>query len=196
MAYIYKHTRLDTNEVFYIGVSTQKHKYRKNSKERNPFWKNITSKTNYISEIIEDNLEDYEAKLREIYYIKLYGRRDLGLGTLVNLTDGGDGVTKLSTEAIKRGSEIRKSKNRKVSEELKEKLRSLALGNQNMKGKKHSEETLEKCRENSKKWIINLETGIYYKGVIEAGNSINKNENYLGKRLTGLLKNNTPFIYI
>lgn len=90
MAYIYKHIRKDTNEVFYIGIA--KSKKRKNSKfNRNSFWKNITIKTEYISEIIEDNLSWETACEREKYWIKYYGRRDLNEGTLVNMTDGGEG---------------------------------------------------------------------------------------------------------
>lgn len=33
-----------------------------------------------------------EAKVKEIELISLYGRRDLGKGTLVNFTDGGEGT--------------------------------------------------------------------------------------------------------
>ena len=35
--YLYRHIRLDTNEVFYIGLSDQVKPYRKNSKERNKY---------------------------------------------------------------------------------------------------------------------------------------------------------------
>ena len=57
-SYIYRHTRLDTNEVFYIGKGTTPKKYinsnnvllkfsrayQKNG--RNKFWLNIINKTN------------------------------------------------------------------------------------------------------------------------------------------------------
>ena len=46
MAYIYKHTRNDTNEVFYIGIGsgkTYKRAYKKIG--RSKFWNNIVKKT-------------------------------------------------------------------------------------------------------------------------------------------------------
>lgn len=59
--------------------------------KRSTFWKNTTSKTQYEVEILfeHDNYEFIENK--EIEFVALYGRRNLGLGTLVNLTNGGDG---------------------------------------------------------------------------------------------------------
>lgn len=102
--YLYRHIRLDTNEVFYIGIGTKSERkyhthvneysraYIKNTKGRTLFWHRVANKTNYEVEIIFEH-EDYEfIKEKEKEFIKLYGRRDLGLGTLVNLTDGGDGV--------------------------------------------------------------------------------------------------------
>ena len=97
MGYVYTHRRLDTNEIFYIGIggfnlSEKEGSYKRAfCKKRTIFWKNITSKTDYTVEITLDNLSLEEASNKEIEYIKLYGRRDLGLGALVNLTDGGEG---------------------------------------------------------------------------------------------------------
>jgi len=93
MAYVYKHIRLDTNEVFYVGIGTQdKYKRAFSKKSRNVFWKNITSKTEYLVEIISDNITWEEACIKEKQLILELGRRDLKLGTLVNMTDGGDGT--------------------------------------------------------------------------------------------------------
>lgn len=98
--YLYRHTRIDTNELFYIGVGTKPKTYRLNTTEysraytkkgRSNFWRNIVEKTDYEVEIlIESNDYDF-LKQKEIEFIALYGRRNLGKGTLVNLTDGGDG---------------------------------------------------------------------------------------------------------
>lgn len=93
MAYVYRHIRLDTNEVFYIGIgSDSKGKYtRAYSKDgRNKYWKRIVNKTLYGVEIIEDSLTWDFACEREKYWIKLYGRKDLNEGILVNMTDGGE----------------------------------------------------------------------------------------------------------
>ena len=97
--YLYRHIRLDTNEVFYVGIGTKnitnyiKTKYYRafDLRNRNKFWKAITAKTEYEVEIMLES-DDYEfIKQKEIEFIALYGRRDLDKGTLVNLTDGGDG---------------------------------------------------------------------------------------------------------
>jgi len=88
---VYKHIRLDTNEVFYIGIGNPKRPYNKNS--RSDFWKRVTNKTDYKVEIIYSDLTWEEACEKEIELIEFYGRRDLGNGTLVNLTDGGEGIS-------------------------------------------------------------------------------------------------------
>ena len=93
MAYIYKHIRLDTNEIFYIGIGSQdKYKRAFSLIKRNKFWKNIVSKTEFKVEIIEDGLTWEQACEKEKELISLYGRRDLNTGTLVNMTNGGDGT--------------------------------------------------------------------------------------------------------
>lgn len=94
MAYIYKHLRNDTNDVFYVGYGTDdggKYKRAITKKSRNIHWKNIVNKVGFHYEIIEDNLTLDELSERERYWIKFYGRSDLNEGTLVNMTDGGDG---------------------------------------------------------------------------------------------------------
>lgn len=99
---VYSHTRLDTNEIFYIGIGYLKRAYTKNS--RNIHWKRIVKLTEYKVDILHDNLTWDEACKLEIHYIKLYGRRDKNLGPLVNMTDGGDGKIgyKFSDESKKK----------------------------------------------------------------------------------------------
>ncbi len=45
-----------------------------------------------IIEMLSTNLDDEMARLVEVEAISLFGRKDLGKGSLLNLTDGGDGV--------------------------------------------------------------------------------------------------------
>ena len=100
--FIYKHIRTDKNTVFYIGIgklrsdktaTTFKLKhYRAYSKQgRNPIWKAITNKTDYVVEIIETNVsKEYASKL-EIELIKKYGKiKEKGL--LANISNGGETV--------------------------------------------------------------------------------------------------------
>ena len=97
--YIYRHIRPDTNEVFYIGkgnMKTKNHGVRHLEKQgRNTWWKRIVDKNNgvYTSEIVCYCDTEEEVNQKEIELISFYGRKDLGKGTLCNLTDGADGST-------------------------------------------------------------------------------------------------------
>jgi hypothetical protein len=96
MICVYRHIRLDKNEPFYIGIGSMKRAYSKQG--RNVIWKNIVKKTDYRVDILFEDLTREEACEKEIEFIKLYGRKDLGTGTLSNRTDGGEGTGNHSDE--------------------------------------------------------------------------------------------------
>lgn len=85
---VYLHYRNDTNEVFYVGIGRGNRP--RNKRNRNIHWKNIVNKFGYTVKILAKNLSWINACKLEIALIKKYGRKDLGLGNLVNLTNGGD----------------------------------------------------------------------------------------------------------
>lgn len=101
--YLYRHIRLDRNEVFYVGIG-KKHKenfnnhnseYRRayaKGKDRSELWKKVTNKSKYRVEIVFESDNYNFIKDKEKEFISLYGRKNLGMGTLVNLTDGGEGT--------------------------------------------------------------------------------------------------------
>jgi hypothetical protein len=89
MAIVYRHIRLDKNEPFYIGIGNNENRAF-TKKSRNKYWKHVISITEYEVEILFDDLTWEKACEKEIELIQLYGRKDLGLGCLVNMTDGGD----------------------------------------------------------------------------------------------------------
>lgn len=101
--YLYRHIRLDKNEVFYIGIGTKsknipvsfKTEFRRAFAKtgRSSFWKGITSKTDFRVEILFQSNDRKFIENQEIEFIKLYGRRTQKLGTLVNLTKGGQIAT-------------------------------------------------------------------------------------------------------
>ena len=102
MAYVYRHIRIDKNEPFYIGIGkddTYKRAYQSSKTKRSDFWHNIASK-GYDVEILMDNLTWEQACEKEKEFISIYGRKDLGQGSLVNLTNGGDGAIEISKESI------------------------------------------------------------------------------------------------
>ena len=145
MAYVYQHVRLDTNEVFYIGVGKE-NKRASEKRGRNKHWHHIVNKVGYSIEIIAEGITWEEACQKEKELIGHYGRKDLGLGPLVNMTDGGEGVPGVkrppfSKEHRQKISEYRKSikgqKRKPISEEHKQKISVAQIG----KKKPHSEET-------------------------------------------------------
>lgn len=124
MAYIYRHIRLDTNQPFYIGISNVDDDYKRAYKRtcRNKHWTNIIKSTNYDVEILIDDLTIEQAKEKEKEFISLYGRVDLKTGTLVNLTDGGDGVLNMNENAELRIKISKASIGKKMSESAKKKM--------------------------------------------------------------------------
>ena len=111
MAYVYRHIRLDKNQPFYIGIGKdESYKRAYDKTRRNNFWRNVVSKTDYCVEIIMDGLTWEQACEKEKEFISLYGRKDLQTGTLVNLTEGGEGVNGISEDARKVRSQKMKGK--------------------------------------------------------------------------------------
>jgi len=167
---LYRHIRPDKDEVFYVGLGKKKSRaYCKVG--RNDIWKKIVAKNNgnYEVEIMLEDLSFEEAKLKEIEFIKLYERIDLGIGTLANLTDGGEGslgykptketrekqskalkghIVTLESREKSRKSQLGKPKN---TEEFKKYLSKINSGeNHPQFGKTKSEETKNKIAEKLK----------------------------------------------
>lgn len=178
MAYLYRHIRLDKNVPFYIGIGKDKYYYRAYTKNcRNSHWRSVVKKSEYDVEVLFWDIDYNMAKIKEKEFISLYGRSDLGIGTLVNQTDGGDGNTNWSEDQKNKFKKSRKGKKlppdtgAKISKALKgRKVSPAAL--ENMKkanqGKIISKETREKMAarlrgrplsEKMKKMLIDISTG-------------------------------------
>ncbi len=109
--------------------------------------------------IMETNLTEIGALALERFYIQWYGRKDLGTGTLRNMTDGGDGTSGhiVTEETRKKISSYNKGKVK--SEEHKKKIGQsnkgkkheyLSLLNVSRRGVPRSEETKRKISESRK----------------------------------------------
>lgn len=105
--YVYSYRDMSTNTPFYIGKGTRNryrdiesrkynlHLYNKIRKQQQAGY-NISDFT-----IIErDNMTAVDALLHEAFLIKKWGRMDLGMGPLLNLTDGGDGVINIKCNPV------------------------------------------------------------------------------------------------
>lgn len=177
---VYRHRRLDSNEIFYVGVGkNEKRAYDKS--RRNTYWKNIVNKTDYSIEIVQKNLSKDNAKELEIFLIHLYGRKDLNTGNLCNMTDGGDGL-----------------RNFKYTEEFRKKLSNSS------KGKKMSKEAKKKMSNywknciyvNSCKIVLDTENGVFYNSLKEASEFYPFTYRCLIAMLSGQNRNKTNLIYV
>ena len=131
---VYRHVK-PCGEVFYVGIGNEKRPYSKDS--RNQFWHNVVKKyPDYGVEVVATGLcWETACELEELMILE-YVRRDLGTGTLVNLTNGGDGVKNPSEETRQKMGAARKGK--VVSKESRQKMSTA------QKGKKLTKETRQK----------------------------------------------------
>lgn len=183
---VYQHRRLDTNQIFYIGIGKSvKRAYHKRG--RNSHWKNIVNKVGYSVEII-CTCEDWnEACDIERYLIKYYGRCDLDTGTLVNLTEGGEGVvgnivsdeSKLLMSIAKKGKPS-PNKGKSMTEEQKLKI----------------SETKKGCDPTVVQVLLDTQTGVYYNSISEASFYYDIKRTTLNAMLSGQNKNKTNLIKI
>jgi hypothetical protein len=182
MTYLYRHIRLDTNEPFYIGIgSDDTYKRANNKKGRSYSWKDIAYKYLYKIDIILDNLTWEEACEKEKEFIKLYGRKDLNLGTLVNFTDGGEGQnnrkdsieTKIKKSKPK--SEIAKT-NMKNSHKNRDYSYLKNKAGAKLGIKKTLEHTIkiQKAADNKKIKIYCPELNMIFNSLTEAGDKLNR----------------------
>lgn len=98
--YIYKDPRPTKNQqVVYVGKGTGDrawYHWKKRVRGNKGFGAFLAllrqEKLEPIIEIAREGLEEAEAFYEEMKLIEVYGRRDIGTGTLFNLTDGGEGL--------------------------------------------------------------------------------------------------------
>jgi len=91
---LYFHLRKGTAIIFYVGIGDERRPYSKSG--RNKDWHKEVDEFGYDVIIKHRNLIRKNVFSLEIAWIKKIGRRDKGLGTLVNHSDGGDSLPILS----------------------------------------------------------------------------------------------------
>jgi hypothetical protein len=185
--YVYRHVRLDTNVPFYIGIGTKSYKYHGHKSEyrrayvgykRTAFWNAIVAKTDYRVDILFESSDLEEIKQKEIEFIKLYGRRNLNEGTLVNLTDGGDYSIQQASQYKKKFKHTQEAKDkiskiqkgRKTSKETREVLSQLHKDKESHL-RLQTPEALEKAkrsRRNNSPRVMDVTTGEIYNSLPDA----------------------------
>lgn len=208
---IYIHQRKDNKEIFYVGIGEKDSRaYEKGATRRNKFWRNVTNKTDYEVKIVARDIQREEAKRLEKYLVRYYGRKNIGNGTLVNLTDGGEGT-----------------KGYRLTQEHKDSIRKSKIGQNNPNfGKKLSKETCRKMglsrsgdkhykvvvddnfrnrmslaskgkllggKHHQAKKVINTETGEVFSTIKEVAEILGIKFTTMAARLRGQNINNTNF---
>lgn len=205
--FVYLHKKLD-GTVFYVGMGTIRttgNRYNRaySKYRRNPFWRFTVEKHGYEVEIVGEFPSRELASNKEMELISQYGRRDLGTGTLVNMTDGGDGTSNILNHPM-RGKSHKISSRRKMSDSRKSFLEESGR-RAGMEGKRHSDEARRKMSESKKgksSWIkgkklsvearrkmslakmrciLDLSSGISYPSVSDAAVSIGINRRSIYK---------------
>ena len=175
MAVVYRHWRIDKNEVFYVGIGKEESRAF-DFIRRNKVWKGIKRRTDVDVEIVARDLSWELACELEQLMIQEYGRIDLGTGCLVNLTDGGEGTigVKQSQETI--AKRTAKLLGRKNTEETKRKMSEVR------KGIVFTPEHIENLRLShlgqkawNRKEVIDLQTGFAYDSLREGCGSVGVN---------------------
>ena len=149
MAVVYRHTH-DDGTIFYIGIGKKlKRAYTKD--RRSPIWKYAVNKYGLNVEILHDDISWEDACRIEQDLIKQYGRKAFEEGTLVNLTEGGEGRLglKASEETKAKMSKSHMglntwSKGRTMSEEQKQHMRDYIAENGAFARGTRSEEVKQK----------------------------------------------------
>jgi len=97
---VYLHRNPKTKEVFYVGIGVETR--AKDFSKRSIFWSNYKNKYGIEVDIIKKGLSSKKAQNIEVELIKKYGRRDLGTGSLVNLSHGGEGIVPRGVRALEK----------------------------------------------------------------------------------------------
>ena len=180
MAVLYRHLK-PCGEVFYIGIGTKEERAY-TTKQRNIFWKRTHSNYGCEVQILKSDLTWKDACELEKMLISWYGRRDLGLGTLTNLTDGGEGQENPSECTRQKMRDAKKDirgethplYGKPKTEEHKQKLREVKLG------KKPTDEAKENKRKAYIKYKENAPIKYICTKTLETFKTITDCAEYLG----------------
>ena len=99
--YVYVYTDPSRNEPIYVGMGQKKRAwYHLKRKDMHPFVQRLQKMVHagVVPEItfLAQGIDEELADLVEVEAIAKFGRKDLGRGPLLNLTDGGDGLKNVS----------------------------------------------------------------------------------------------------
>ena len=179
--YTYAHFTADTKKIFYIGKGSHRRAWQATS--RNKYWKHKVAKHGRTVEILAEWNTEAEAFEHEKFLIGCFESQ------LVNLTDGGEG-----TSGRKQGNEEKQKRALKLkgiplTEQRKANISSSLQGRSlSLEHAEKSRNTLALLREETKKKVKCLTSGVIYTSVTEAGLSETVDPSSIVKACKGILK--------
>jgi len=193
MAIVYQHRRNDTNEIFYIGMSSKSYNraYNFYKQHRSNEWHEINNKCGCVVEIVATDISIEDAEELEMFLIQKYGRDDLGLGNLVNKTDGGRG-----TYGMRLYGESNPNYNKKWTDEQKNNMAIRKTGGKFSINTKVKMSIQRKGGLNSgAKIVLDLQTGVFYDNASELAILLNIPISTFHRWLNGTSPNKSSYIY-
>ncbi len=119
---VYIHKYPGTNTVYYVGLGVESRPY--DFVRRSKFWLSTYEKYGVEVEIVATDLTFEQACIVEQTLIRIYGRRDKGQGSLVNMTNGGVGIDNTPIENIRILVQPKPKKAVKIKTGMVERLKS------------------------------------------------------------------------
>ena len=205
--YIYRHTKIGTSEVFYIGLGgTDKYERAYRVRGRNEGWKEAYNDSGREVEILAHGLTIYEAEELERILIPYYGRIDKGTGTLTNKNNGGRGnvgCIKTEEQKKKQSESVTGDKHpnwgKKLSDETKKLISKVHLGKP--KSKEHIQKMIEyrtgrnlRGEHPNALKVKDTVTDVIYSCIEDASDAFNIKYKTLHSYLRGYIKNPTTLI--
>lgn len=200
---------------FYVGIGTNsrvtkavisKYPRAHTKSHRSKHWANIVNKVGYKVEImIESN--NYEMiKKKESEFIKIYGRRDLGTGILINKTNGGEGLfgaeQRLFLSILHKGKKVSDRTKNKISltrTGMRHSPESRRRMSESHKGVPLSKNAIEAASEKRRRPVIRLlKNGDYvssYKDIITAASELKCDCGDITKCCRGSNKSAAGFVW-
>lgn len=145
--YVYAHYKADSGEIFYIGKGSENRALQKGMKDRSDFWHRVVNKHGFFHKILHDNLTEEQAFEIERAEIAKHGRIKTGTGTLINLSDGGEGSSGHRWTEEQREAQSKRQIGRPGPVHTEETRRILS---EKKKGHSHSSESRVKMSESRK----------------------------------------------
>ncbi|MGZ4850507.1 MAG: hypothetical protein ACXV2C_03900 [Candidatus Bathyarchaeia archaeon] len=163
--YVYAYLRHDNDTPYYIGKGKGYRAFHHHCFVSVP-------KDKSRIKFYQTGLNEETALYFEQAYIKLFGRKDIGTGVLLNSTDGGEGVSGLIHSEVSK-AKMRKPKSDKAKAHMskaarkritkphsEETKRKIGIANKNRKLGSPSQQTKEKRSQTIKLWWANRKAQI------------------------------------